>query len=105
MRVRGLKPNFLVRLILRLAVAPHAGAWIETFLALNLVITRVVAPHAGAWIETSKLGGVRQPLQVAPYVGAWIETDLTNALCVSKTSHPMWVRGLKPLCEPPLLSD
>ena len=33
-------------------VAPHAGAWIETFGALRLQWYPVVAPHAGAWIET-----------------------------------------------------
>jgi len=60
------------------AVAPHAGAWIETFIRINLkahVLSRLtrarglkpcaallkklsveVAPHAGAWIETKPRG-------------------------------------------------
>ncbi len=33
-------------------VAPHAGAWIETFVDQRQVTTEKVAPHAGAWIET-----------------------------------------------------
>ena len=34
------------------AVAPHAGAWIETNAATGTCSTPQVAPHAGAWIET-----------------------------------------------------
>ena len=37
----------------RAAVAPHAGAWIET--TNNIIPSAkdaLVAPHAGAWIET-----------------------------------------------------
>ena len=33
-------------------VAPHAGAWIETFFPASLTLRHGVAPHAGAWIET-----------------------------------------------------
>ena len=49
------------------AVAPHAGAWIETIATANSSTTGVVAPHAGAWIETAKdigrnyLPGSRSP--------------------------------------------
>ena len=35
------------------AVAPHAGAWIETPLVDIEIRPAAVAPHAGAWIETS----------------------------------------------------
>ena len=34
------------------AVAPHAGAWIETSANAKGVPNQSVAPHAGAWIET-----------------------------------------------------
>src|SRR5690606_9863915 len=34
------------------AVAPHAGAWIETVVRRRGRILFLVAPHAGAWIET-----------------------------------------------------
>ncbi len=38
-----------------IAVAPHAGAWIETISSAKSVKKRLVAPHAGAWIETDRL--------------------------------------------------
>ena len=34
---------------------------------------------------------------VAPHVGAWIETSLVFASSAALRSHPMWVRGLKPI--------
>ena len=37
----------------RSAVAPHAGAWIETFAVRSTPLGFRVAPHAGAWIETA----------------------------------------------------
>ena len=33
-------------------VAPHAGAWIETWASIKNEQKERVAPHAGAWIET-----------------------------------------------------
>ena len=36
-----------------LNVAPHAGAWIETYTFWLTPGAISVAPHAGAWIETS----------------------------------------------------
>ena len=33
-------------------VAPHVGAWIETYTALRAIAVLTVAPHVGAWIET-----------------------------------------------------
>ena len=78
------------------AVAPLAGAWIETLLGVPLWGVPVVAPLAGAWIETvglsaSPLRSGSHPLRVrglkqlgivhlqkgygvAPLAGAWIET-------------------------------
>ena len=35
--------------------------------------------------------------EVAPRVGAWIETLNVLPLLNLLTSHPVWVRGLKPL--------
>ena len=34
--------------------------------------------------------------EVAPYVGAWIETLMIWLHVPLLSSHPMWVRGLKP---------
>ena len=58
------------------AVAPHAGAWIETWTRSRPKNLCVVAPHAGAWIETPPAviqGGMYN--SVAPHAGAWIETS------------------------------
>ena len=33
-------------------VAPHTGAWIETYKGNIPVLVYEVAPHTGAWIET-----------------------------------------------------
>ena len=39
-----------------------------------------VAPYAGAWIETQLQASVpRQSANVAPYAGAWIETSAVSA--------------------------
>ena len=35
------------------AVAPRAGAWIETYDEPFYIFKGVVAPRAGAWIETN----------------------------------------------------
>ena len=35
-----------------LDVAPHGGAWIETYNQRRTVMMNYVAPHGGAWIET-----------------------------------------------------
>jgi len=51
-RARGLKRRLIPDTGHRLQVAPHAGAWIETFSTSLCDIGRAVAPHAGAWIET-----------------------------------------------------
>ena len=60
--------------------------------------TKVVAPYVGAWIETYNFVEVDPKLTVAPYVGAWIETKSSLNICYHVSSHPMWVRGLKPTC-------
>ena len=38
----------------QVAVAPYAGAWIETTFAPSGSNRLGVAPYAGAWIETGK---------------------------------------------------
>ena len=55
-------------------VAPPAGAWIETTVALYAITAFFVAPPAGAWIETIASRIVASQTQVAPPAGAWIET-------------------------------
>ena len=51
-RERGLKQLNLRRILLVLAVAPRAGAWIETLGYTKDSQGQHVAPRAGAWIET-----------------------------------------------------
>ena len=63
-------------------------------------MSKDVAPRVGAWIETSELTAVNPTPWVAPRVGAWIETkeNLTEVEDAF-SSHPVWVRGLKPVTE------
>ena len=55
-------------------VAPYAGAWIETLRAMIAISSDSVAPYAGAWIETLRPLFRLPSRLVAPYAGAWIET-------------------------------
>jgi len=57
-----------------LRVAPHAGAWIETWRSSSHRQYIDVAPHAGAWIETTFGSYFFWYCDVAPHAGAWIET-------------------------------
>ena len=117
MRVRGLKHPHRIRVGVRLQVAPHAGAWIETqqikFRLRQLLVAphagawiethpelsenegSKVAPHAGAWIETIHSKSPRLLEKVAPHAGAWIETLAASNVAQKFSSHPMRVRGLK----------
>ena len=52
-QARGLKPDIDRRRAAGYAVAPHAGAWIETETVDQAAAFAGVAPHAGAWIETA----------------------------------------------------
>ena len=51
------------------------------------------------WVRGLKLllKKVKSNVTVAPYVGAWIETRHHDLPLPVFPSHPMWVRGLKPL--------
>jgi len=72
--VRGLKQASKIKTSTDLAVAPLAGAWIETTTWLLVIILFGVAPLAGAWIETRYAGTPQISYKVAPLAGAWIET-------------------------------
>ena len=58
------------------AVAPRAGAWIETVRIATTLSSTGVAPRAGAWIETYTPKSDGTTDGVAPRAGAWIETTL-----------------------------
>ena len=63
----------------KIAVAPYAGAWIETVKAILSAQDKGVAPYAGAWIETINTPSpIADTGNVAPYAGAWIETRWGN---------------------------
>ncbi len=77
-------------------VAPFMGAWIETLSSVLSSTNSIVAPFMGAWIETNSTRVVSVPMAVAPFMGAWIETWHRPATSWANSSHPSWVRGLKP---------
>ena len=52
---RGLKQQKIDTQNLEDWVAPHVGAWIETFFDYQAQERKKVAPHVGAWIETLAL--------------------------------------------------
>ena len=59
-------------------------------------VTKEVAPHAGAWIETFNAGIRCMVIMVAPHAGAWIETAIKRACSKSPgRSPPTRGRGLK----------
>ena len=58
------------------------------------------------WVRGLKLCNTFNTLleiEVAPYVGAWIETLNGKPLARILWSHPMWVRGLKPIMSTPMI--
>ena len=57
----------------------------------------LVAPRVGAWIETRHGNIYAVKGNVAPRVGAWIETIDDKDTLNRVKSHPVWVRGLKPV--------
>ena len=73
-RERGLKHKRGVNKQHTVAVAPRAGAWIETVRIATTLSSTGVAPRAGAWIETYTPKSDGTTDGVAPRAGAWIET-------------------------------
>ena len=59
------------------------------------ILHEAVAPLAGAWIETGEKTEAPESDAVAPLAGAWIETADGNKVLASASSHPSRVRGLK----------
>ena len=79
-----------------IAVAPRAGAWVETYRAEPVIVAatshpvrvrglkrecavleawpQLVAPRAGAWVETRSRPRSWPSCYVAPRAGAWVET-------------------------------
>ena len=103
-RVRGLKHNFSYFNISDILSHPVRVRGLKHRRNQHTALGYAVAPHAGAWIETKPDIEKRNHPGVAPHAGAWIETNRDCPKAQQRLSHPMRVRGLKPLCEPPLLS-
>ena len=74
MRVRGLKRLLTWSLRRWLYVAPHAGAWIETFMPGKLLTWRGSHPMRVRGLKHWLLDPNGMPVLVAPHAGAWIET-------------------------------
>ena len=89
-RERGLKLIANLTAAMLAAVAPLAGAWIETSKTSKSINTSNVAPLAGAWIETAQTGQALTDAIVAPLAGAWIET---GSMILKKASSRRSPRG------------
>ena len=59
--------------LLRIPIAPFAGAWIEMPTSCGSWVTKQIAPFAGAWIEIKSLSSSAGAVHIAPFAGAWIE--------------------------------
>ncbi len=117
-RERGSKPQEGPDRAAPVRVAPRAGAWIETAVAVRRTAKDIsslparergskqdvhdlrkplirVAPRAGAWIETLRAFWGTLPPAVAPRAGAWIETHRGPAPRRPCWSLPARERGSK----------
>ena len=95
-RERGSKRGDLAPHRVHRAVAPRAGAWIETDRIRPWTIRGIVAPRAGAWIETGCYRHPARRADVAPRAGAWIETCRLAAMtAIPGRSLPVRERGSK----------
>ena len=95
MRVRGLKRGGEQRATQRRTVAPHAGAWIETYQYQMDAVDILSHPMRVRGLKLEYYGKGLERGVVAPHAGAWIETTSRSSAKSGVKSHPMRVRGLK----------
>ena len=95
--MRGLKQRDAGKTSESPGVASYTGAWIETTQKEIILSDDAVASYTGAWIETRHKMNFHLSLQVASYTGAWIETLAYIIYIEVHMSHPIRVRGLKPV--------
>ena len=63
-----------VVVVVDIAVAPLAGAWVEISIEILMEPVRSVAPLAGAWVEIYVIKRCQITCKtVAPLAGAWVE--------------------------------
>jgi len=78
-------------------VAPRAGAWVETFLTTNGSSLISVAPRAGAWVETGEImRWTHRPYSSHPVRVRGLKPIMLVYIMPIIGSHPVRVRGLKP---------
>ena len=82
-------------LALSLAVAPFAGAWIETFRVLPRNPPLLSRPSRARGLKHVGLVCRHLLAVVAPFAGAWIETLATRGKSLLTASRPSRARGLK----------
>ena len=107
-RVRGLKPDCRCRFPWPRTSHPTRVRGLKRGMALHRLLRGAVAPHAGAWIETKQDGSERRNAKVAPHAGAWIETTCpapAGKRCTDRTPHRCVIemgrleRSCKPACH------
>ena len=76
-------------------VAPHAGAWIETFPKALYLNNPPSPPMRGRGLKLSVNMDLYNRPFVAPHAGAWIETQYDMTFGHEVASPPMRGRGLK----------
>ena len=73
-RVRGLKPAPRAPLHAASYVAPRAGAWVETLLAVYVTRGCTSHPVRVRGLKPETLDERKKTWRVAPRAGAWVET-------------------------------
>ena len=81
--------------MLKFAVVPHAGTWIEISNTIIPVLSALVVPHAGTWIEICGVETCRDCCLVVPHAGTWIEMRALHLVRIRSVSFPTRERGLK----------
>ena len=81
----GLRKNCLLRAVktttYKVRVAPHAGAWIETFNVIKKDYRNQSPPMRGRGLKLANTLSFEIAHGVAPHAGAWIETLTINTNC------------------------
>ena len=91
----GIIDNFHKRNLVKIAVAPHAGAWIEIFMSKLKPSVSHVAPHAGAWIEIAKHKSGSGNMLSLPMRERGLKLLWLQKIWRQRKSLPMRERGLK----------
>ena len=105
MRERGLKHAHNGANKEQIEVAPHAGAWIETYSrVVPYCIAKPSLPMRERGLKPVLTLCINYVKYVAPHAGAWIETIHLSAIILPiVASLPMRERGLKLLICPSFL--